>query len=290
MFSGLYSLDSNQNVPEDFPIGIVVTVPSNTHNSPRYVLAVPTTNHKDTDPMYTIQLLDGKTTTVPASIMPNIVNQTAPDLKITMPPWIHHDSKIRYTLGRITHQGRLQLSSNQWSFVVINKLGSILKEISLPNLPFNFQTLINDGTIQPGWESTPRITACHVSAKDLINPCPTSLSKALQDDNKDKETWTQSYSQEYYDLKKMDVYEEITSSQLHKIQHQCGRPIPTMCLLTIKYKDGYPDRAKCRIVVLGNQQQQSYTKGQKYAPVITQNQFRCLLSLAIQHKQITTYN
>ena len=83
----------------------------------------------------------------------------------------------------------------------------------------------------------------------------------------------------------MDVYDEITHDQYKKIQHKCGRPIPTMCLLTIKYKNGYPDRAKCRIVVLGNQQQQDYIKGEKYAPVITQNQFRCLLALAIRNKR-----
>ena len=52
----------------------------------------------------------------------------------------------------------------------------------------------------------------------------------------------------------MKVNNEISKDDFRKIQHKCGRPIPTMCLLTIKYKNGYPDRAKCRIVVLGNQQ------------------------------------
>ena len=124
-------------------------------------------------------------------------------------------------------------------------------------MSFNFQSLINDGTLRLGWETTPYISACNVSAKDLVNPCPASLSKALQADNKDKDTWIQSYVKEYYDLQKMDVYEEITSDQLQRIQHKCGRPIPTMCLLTFKYKNGYPDRANFRIVVLGNQQQRS---------------------------------
>ena len=55
-----------------------------------------------------------------------------------------------------------------------------------------------------------------------------------------------------------------------------------MCILTVKYKNGYPDHAKSRIVVLGNQQQIQYQPNQKYAPVLTQTQFRILLSLALK--------
>ena len=161
----------------------------------------------------------------------------------------------------------------------------IIKQIPLHNLPFIFQTLIDDGTLQPGWENHPHISACNVSAKDLRNPCPPTLTKALIDSNPDNDTWRRSYEQEFFDLKNMNVYDEISQHDFRQIQHKSGRPIPTMCLLTIKFKNGYPDRAKCRIVVLGNQQQQNYTKGEKYAPVITQNQFRCLLALAIKNKR-----
>ena len=58
-----------------------------------------------------------------------------------------------------------------------------------------------------------------------------------------------------------------------------------MCVLTIKYKNGYPDRVKSRIVVLGNRQSTQFSPHDTYAPVISQNQFRCLLSLAIKHKR-----
>ena len=54
-----------------------------------------------------------------------------------------------------------------------------------------------------------------------------------------------------------------------------------MCLMTIKYKNGYPGWAKSRIVVLGNQQQVKYEANKKYAPVLSQIQFRILLSIAI---------
>ncbi len=63
----------------------------------------------------------------------------------------------------------------------------------------------------------------------------------------------------------MDVYDEISPDEYRWIQHRCGKPIPTMCVLTIKYKNGYPDRTKCCIVVLGKQQEHTYSKKEKYA-------------------------
>ena len=236
MFSGLYSTDSRQNVPEPFPIGTAVTIPTNTNNAPGYVLAVPSNTNPNMDSMYTIQLLNGTTTTIPESAMSNIVNKQSPDIQITLPPWFKHDAKVRYTLGRVTHQGRLHLQSTKiWSFVVFNKLGTIIKNIPLPDLPFTFQTLLTEGVLRPGWENHPHISASNVSAKHLVNPCPSTLTKALTTNNKDRDTWHQSYSQEYFDLKKMEVYDEITSEQFSKIKYKCGKAIPTMCLLGIKY-------------------------------------------------------
>ena len=145
--------------------------------------------------------------------------------------------------------------------------------------------MINENILQPNWQSTPIISAHHVSASNLKHPCPTTLSKALDTSNTDRDTWHAAYKKELDDLKRMKVYDEISEDELHKIQHKSGRPIPTMCVLTIKYKDGYPDRTKCRIVVLGNQQQHTYQKSDKYAPVISQNHFRCLLSLAVKNKR-----
>ena len=183
------------------------------------------------------------------------------------------------------HQGWLHLNNKKnWSFTVHNKLGSIIKQIQLDNLPFTYQSLINDNILQPDWQSTPSISAFYFSASNLKNLCPTTLSKALDPFNIDQRTWLAAYKEEYNDLKRMQVYNEINDEDLQKIQHKSGRPIPTMRVLTIKYKDSYPDRTKCRIVVPGNQQQHTYNKSDKYAPVISQNHFRCLLSLAVTNK------
>ena len=59
-----------------------------------------------------------------------------------------------------------------------------------------------------------------------------------------------------------------------------------MCLMTIKYKNGYSDRAKSCIIVLGNQQQVQYEPNENYAPVLSQVQFRTPLSIAVQHKRV----
>ena len=292
MFSGLYSVDSKEQSTEHYPIGTAVNVPSNTGSSQGYMLSVPsitqqTTSSLDTDPNYTIQLLNGHTTTVPQSAMDAIINRSSDtSVTISLPKWIHDGPKVRYTIGRTTHQGRLHFGKqNKWSFTVLNKLGSIIKELPLHDLPFTYQSLLNDTILQPGWINSPTFSTFHVLAHNLKNPCPTTLSKALDSSNVDKDTWHEAYLEEYNNLKGMNVYDKISSSQLRKIQHKSGRPIPSMCVMTIKYKDGYLHRTKCRIVVLGNQQQHNFSKSDKDAPVISQNQFRCLLSIAVSKQR-----
>ncbi len=279
----------NKTYRKYYHIGTAVTIPSNTGTSKGYVLAVPvnqSSTNLHADPRYTIQLLNGNTTTVPASAMEAVINRLPDPIQITLPSWLRHDAKVCYTVGTTAHQGRLHLGSqNSWSFVVHNKLGSIIKQMPPNNLPFTFQTLINENRLQPGRLNHPHCSTFHVSAKNLHNPCPPTLGKALHSSNTDKPTWLDSYKQEFFDIQNMDVYNEISPEEYCRIQHRCGKPIPTMCVLTIKYENGYPDCAKCRIVVLGNQQDQTYSKNEKYAPVITQNQFRYLLSLAIKNKR-----
>ena len=250
MFTNLYSLDTHQNLPEHYPIGTAVQVPSNNGPTKGYVTSVTQTSTTslaiDSDPNYTIQLLTGTTTTVPSSVMKDIVDEKHETLQLQLPSWIHDGSKVRYTIGCTTHHGRLHVGSGgSWSFTVHNRLGSIIKQIELNNLPFQYQSLINSQTLQPGWITPPTILAHHVSVTNLKNPCPSTLTKALDSSNSDRSTWLEAYKEEFDDLRKMQVFDEITKDELNKIQHKSGRPIPTMCVLTIKYKDGYPHRTKC---------------------------------------------
>ena len=148
IFSDLYSVDHKQNSPEHYPIGTAIIIPSNTGKSYGYVLVLPTTPSSSTlhsDPLYMIQLLDSSTTTVPASAMDTFINRSLDPIQVTLPSWLSHDAKVCYTIGNITHQERLHLGSkNTCSFVVHNKLGSLIKQIQVDNLPFIFQTLISE--------------------------------------------------------------------------------------------------------------------------------------------------
>ena len=243
-----------------------------------YVIAVPASSTDTPDPIYTIKLLSGDTTSVPTSTS---------NLQIHLPSWLQHDAKVRFTISRLTHQGRLCLSPpNDWSFVKKNKLGNVVFKHPLPDLHFNDQSLINSLTLQPGWTDSSRIVADHFTATSLQNPCPSSLDKALLQNNPDHSVWLRLYDEEYDSLDNMDVFEPISLDYFRTIQYKCGKPTPTMCLMTIKYKNGYPGRAKSRIVVLGNQQQVQYEANEKYAPVLSQVQFRTLLSVAVHHKRV----
>ncbi len=107
-------------------------------------------------------------------------------------------------------------------------------------------------------------TSSHVSAKDLRNPCPKTLKEALDPTNPDKKIWALSYEEEYKGIYNCSVYDVIDK---HEYATYCCKgiiAIPTMCILTIKNKDGNPDRAKSQIVVLGNQDKKYYEKTDRY--------------------------
>ena len=147
------------------------------------------------------------------------------------------------------------------STLALVRSGPLLYKINLTRLlkiihsqtSYSYQYLINSKSLQPDWINCPHITARHVSAQNLVNTCHPTRSKALHEDNADAAIWLDSYKEEYLDLKRMNLYEEIQQEEFRKLQHKSGKPLPTMCVLTIKYKNGYPDRVKNRIFILGNQ-------------------------------------
>ncbi len=52
-------------------------------------------------------------------------------------------------------------------------------QVPLQNLPFVFQTLVNENRLQPGWVNHPHCSAFNVSAKNLQQPCPPTLGIRL---------------------------------------------------------------------------------------------------------------
>ena len=112
-----------------------------------------------------------------------------------------------------------------------------------------------------GWQECARQvygTGRHVSAVGLHNTTCVSanLRLALASNNPDNKIWNASYDEEYDGLDNLDVFNEITTEQYTEYLVKYGEKaafIPTMDLFLIKPDmDGSPNRAKSRIVALGN--------------------------------------
>ena len=63
-----------------------------------------------------------------------------------------------------------------------------------------------------------------------------------------------------------------------------------MCVLVVKPdKDEKPNRAKARIVVLGNFEDRLYEKSQKYAPVLKYSSLHLFTAKCVGDKQVLPY-
>jgi hypothetical protein len=126
--------------------------------------------------------------------------------------------------------------------------------------------------------------ASFVSALNLHKECPPTLLKALADFHPNREVWLQSYKEEKSGLESLDTYRKLTLGKYRSLRKK-GAPcaIPTMCVLMIKRDENLlPQRAKSRIVVLGNHKDRVWSKSDKFAPVLWGDSLRFLVSMAIQ--------
>eukprot|EP01082_Thalassiosira_pseudonana_P004932 g4059.t1 g4059 contig15:252416-253129(-) len=140
----------------------------------------------------------------------------------------------------------------------------------------------------PSTGSTFDPVAHHVSAINLHQDCPATLLRALADNHPDREIWLQSYYEEKGSIESMGTFQRLTVGEYRALREK-GAPkaIPTMCVLTIKKDENLmPLRAKSRIVVLGNLEDRSWSKSQRYAPVLRQDSLRYLVSLAIEQCRV----
>ena len=114
----------------------------------------------------------------------------------------------------------------------------------------------------------------HVSATGLHNThfAQANLKHALAS-NPDRNIWDNSYNEEYDGLNNFNVFTEITTEKYRKYVLKYGKKarfIPTMNLFSIKPNmDGNPNRAKSRIVALGNLEKRVWSREDKYAPVLS---------------------
>jgi hypothetical protein len=103
-------------------------------------------------------------------------------------------------------------------------------------------------------------TARIVSAKGLKSRiAPRNLREALALHNPDHPVW----------LGSMNTFTEITEEQMQQYKKQGCEVVPSMSIFTVKPDEkGEPYRAKARTVVLGNLERRTWTKEDKYAPVL----------------------
>jgi hypothetical protein len=193
------------------------------------------------------------------------------------------------------------LPETKFQFVVKRNLRSskIDFTVPLPDFKQSWTTLVGENILIPGHTTVSSFlrpnssnnapSANLVSAKNLLNPCPPSLLKALHPSNPDRDTWLKSYNEEKGGLQRLEVFDKISKKQYLALRRsgKIGKALPSMCVLVIKNdKDGNPCRAKSRIVVLGNYEDRYYSKSQKYAPVLKYSSLRLLTSKAVEHKRI----
>ena len=78
--------------------------------------------------------------------------------------------------------------------------------------------------------------------------------QALADTHPDREVWLQSYFEEKDSIEGLGTFQKLTLGQYRALREKgAPRAIPTMCVLTIKRDENMtPDRAKLRIIFLGN--------------------------------------
>ena len=220
-------------------------------------------------------------------------------------PWVKHDAKITLFLPTIMKkpkQGFLSQDNDQWTFVAgrTRKGGTI----ELPNFPLLVDSLITNKKLFKGWINSTQATAARhvrmtsnviahqiiarkVSARNLHKLEAPTLLNHCKLHPEDKETWDQSYAQEYNGLVDIDTWELISETDYQQCKHIFGNLMPTMALAVIKYdENGKPVRAKYRIVALGNLDPHTWTKNDCFAPVLSQMELRLLTAIAVRCKRL----
>jgi hypothetical protein len=200
------------------------------------------------------------------------------------------------------HKGFIHCSSEGGFHFVMKRSArskTIEWSVPLPNFRLHWTTLVGDNIIVPGHtqitsflksmtaNTTPSLK--FVSAKNLFNPCPPSLVKALHPNNPDRQVWLDSYNEEKEGLRECDVYEPISKKQYLALLRSGKIPkaIPSMCVMVVKTdRDGKPNRAKSRIVVLGNHEDRYWEKSKRYAPVLTYSSLRLLASKCVGDRRV----
>jgi hypothetical protein len=236
-------------------------------------------------------------------------NDNPADHQPTLPfphiPWLKSGTRVTlYLADRMPHpkQGKIHYRDNKWIFAP-GRLPTN-DPIVLTDFETLAESMITNRKLFHGWKSRSHVLAARqaratsnilahlittrkVSAQGLTLMQAPTLLKHNQLNPTDLEIWNNAYRSEYEGLQSIDTWKTIEESEYQKIKHLSQGTLPTMAIATIKYDgQGNADRAKYRIVALGNLDPHSWTKSECYAPVLSQFELRFLVALAAKNKCI----
>ena len=163
---------------------------------------------------YTIMCNDGTFIRVPFEDLVKPSKTTAPasdspaDPFSGLPHFLQRHAKVT-----IDHQGRFHKGylghtpEGGFRFEMRRNLRSIKIDwtVPLPNFEQSWTTMVCEDYILPGHttvssflhpKTSDQPLAKHVSAKNLLLPCPSSLQQALHPSNPDRHVWLDSYNEE----------------------------------------------------------------------------------------------
>ena len=222
-------------------------------------------------------------------------------------PWLKHNNKVTIILAaynNVPKQGIVihDEPNKSWHFRPGRK--DTNDAIPLKDFERLAESMIENKRLFEGWKPSRMVLSARnvrvtsnliahmivnrkVSAKNLqIMEAPTLLkhSKLHPDD---KKIWDDSYREEYQGLVDIDTWETITEDEYEAMKHLYSGIMPTMAISTIKYNgNGEPERAKYRIVALGNLDTNTWSKQDCFAPVMSQFELRFLTAIAARKKCI----
>lgn len=205
------------------------------------------------------------------SISPSKYNQPVhlPHFKSTAPDLIH---SCRLAEGWVTHSHFIE------RFNTAQSQTYLLRRMVL------FQTTdISDTSYLPP------LRLRKISARTLQShhPPPNLKAHSRLSPN-DREIWDSAYLEEYLGLNDTThTWDYISEDEYQTLKSEIGKAVPTMVVSKIKYdQHGNPDRAKYRIVVLGNLDPTNWSAADCFAPVLSALENRLLTCIAAQMKVI----
>jgi len=259
------------------------------------VIGIPTYNAPD---IYTVAFKDGSISEYTSNMLSLVSSISTTTTATLLPTWIKGGATATLFLNSMPaprHGTLNQDTDGNWLFFPGKSTSGIL----IPDLSANFQSLLDTGQLFRGHakfrnvydarnQLTLRSTVLrHVSAHGLSSLiAPTSLKSHNSMNPSDKAIWDSAYDEEYDGLVSLPTWEIVSEAEFRQLS-KGKKALPTMAIATIKYDNfNKPKRAKYRLVVLGNFDQNTWSKADTAAPVLSQLELRLLTSLAVYHKRV----